>query len=193
MSQNGPTFAISDLAREFDLTRLKRHAKRSGDLLELGRSCVLPAYRTSHTISLLWRGIAEYLSLHTIGAMFGCASFHGTDPDEHAARVADLDARVRALAELADVEPVVVEQRVRHDDGSVTVHHLVAGPGPARVLVGPADDPDLVLIATEAAAAALRSGTVNAQTCLADGSLRIRGNPDVLVRRLPDLAHVGLG
>ncbi|HEY6869843.1 MAG TPA: GNAT family N-acyltransferase [Novosphingobium sp.] len=77
-------------AREFDLTRLKRHAKRSGDLLELGRSCVLPAYRTSHTISLLWRGIAEYLSLHTIGAMFGCASFHGTDPDEHAASLSYL-------------------------------------------------------------------------------------------------------
>lgn len=77
-------------AREFDLTRLKRHARGSGDLLELGRSCVLPAYRTSHTISLLWRGIAEYLSLHTIGAMFGCASFHGTDPDEHAASLSYL-------------------------------------------------------------------------------------------------------
>lgn len=77
-------------AREFDLTRLKRHARGSGDLLELGRSCVLPAYRTSHTISLLWRGIAEYLSLHTIGAMFGCASFHGTDPDAHAASLSYL-------------------------------------------------------------------------------------------------------
>jgi len=77
-------------AREFDLTRLKRHVRGSGDLLELGRSCVLPAYRTSQTISLLWRGIAEYLSLHTIGAMFGCASFHGTDPDQHAASLSYL-------------------------------------------------------------------------------------------------------
>lgn len=77
-------------AREFDVTRLKRHARGSGDLLELGRSCVLPAYRTSHTISLLWRGIAEYLSLHTIGAMFGCASFHGTDADAHAASLSYL-------------------------------------------------------------------------------------------------------
>jgi len=77
-------------ASEFDLSRLQRHAKGCGDLLELGRSCVLPEYRTSHTIALLWRGIAEYLSLHSIGAMFGCASFHGTDPAEHAASLSYL-------------------------------------------------------------------------------------------------------
>jgi putative hemolysin len=41
---------------------------------------VLPAYRTSATISLLWRGIADYLALHDIGLMFGCASFPGIDP-----------------------------------------------------------------------------------------------------------------
>ena len=86
-------------AREFDLTRLKRHARGSGDLLELGRSCVLPAYRTSHTISLLWRGIAEYLSLHTIGAMFGCASFQGTDPDAHAASLSYLAHHCLASAD----------------------------------------------------------------------------------------------
>lgn len=72
---------------EFDLSRL---AGAGGELLELGRSCVLPAYRTSATISLLWRGIADYLALHDIGLMFGCASFPGIDPDAHAAALSYL-------------------------------------------------------------------------------------------------------
>jgi putative hemolysin len=74
---------------EFDLSRLAG-AQRGGELLELGRSCVLPAYRTSATISLLWRGIADYLALHDIGLMFGCASFPGIDPDAHAAALSYL-------------------------------------------------------------------------------------------------------
>lgn len=72
-------------AGEFDLATITTGAGRpQGELLELGRSCVLPAYRTSATISLLWRGIADYISRHDIGLMFGCASFPGTDPDAHA-------------------------------------------------------------------------------------------------------------
>lgn len=74
---------------EFDLSRLAG-ATGGGELLELGRSCVLPAYRTSATISLLWRGIADYLALHDIGLMFGCASFPGIDPDAHAAALSYL-------------------------------------------------------------------------------------------------------
>lgn len=72
-------------AGEFDLQPLLDTADaQSGELLELGRSCVLPAYRNSGTIQLLWRGIAVYLKQHRIAAMFGCASFAGTDPDVHA-------------------------------------------------------------------------------------------------------------
>src|SRR5215510_14870036 len=50
-------------AGEFDLAPLA-HMGGSGELLELGRSCVLPPYRTSGTISLLWRGIADYIARH---------------------------------------------------------------------------------------------------------------------------------
>lgn len=48
-------------------------------LLELGRSCVLPEYRTMPVLQLLWQGIAKYLADHKIEMMFGCASFRGTD------------------------------------------------------------------------------------------------------------------
>lgn len=49
--------------------------------LELGRSCVLPAYRTKRTVELLWHGIWTYVRRHNIDVMFGCASLEGTDPE----------------------------------------------------------------------------------------------------------------
>jgi len=52
-----------------------------GHVLELGRSCVHPAYRNRAVMQLLWRGIAAYVFLHRIDLMFGCASLPGTDPD----------------------------------------------------------------------------------------------------------------
>ncbi|MDR6510340.1 putative hemolysin [Novosphingobium capsulatum] len=89
-------------AGEFDLGPLMAGEGRvGGELLELGRSCVLPAFRTSATISLLWRGIADYIAAHDIGLMFGCASFSGIDPDAHAA----------ALSLLAHTSLAPAEQR----------------------------------------------------------------------------------
>ena len=55
-----------------------------GELLELGRSCVDPAYRNGTTMTLLWRGNAAYVLHYDVPIMFGCASFPGTDPQEHA-------------------------------------------------------------------------------------------------------------
>jgi putative hemolysin len=69
-------------AGEYCLANL---ANCAGEWLELGRSCVAPAYRNAGTIQLLWRGIAAYLQSHNIRLMFGCASFHGLDPAKHAA------------------------------------------------------------------------------------------------------------
>ncbi|MFA7276506.1 MAG: GNAT family N-acyltransferase [Pseudobdellovibrionaceae bacterium] len=62
---------------EFDISPL---LSCGGKLLELGRSCVLPEYRTKYVMQRLWQGIAGYLSTHEIDLMFGCASFQGTDP-----------------------------------------------------------------------------------------------------------------
>lgn len=51
------------------------------NLLELGRSCVLPDYRSRPILQKLWQGIAHYVADHNISLMFGCASLHGTDVD----------------------------------------------------------------------------------------------------------------
>jgi len=65
---------------EFDIAGL---IERHTDLrfLELGRSCVLPAYRTKRTVELLWHGIWSYVRQHRCDVMIGCASFEGTDPE----------------------------------------------------------------------------------------------------------------
>jgi len=63
---------------EYDISRITGFP---GRLLELGRSCVDPAYRGRAAMQLLWRGVAAYVFLHRIDVMFGCASLPGTDPD----------------------------------------------------------------------------------------------------------------
>lgn len=68
---------------EFELgTLVQRHSGRR--FLELGRSCVLPAYRSRRTIELLWQGIWAYCRRSGIDVMTGCASFPGTIPAAHA-------------------------------------------------------------------------------------------------------------
>lgn len=53
--------------------------KCGSTLLELGRSCVLPDYRSRPVMQLLWQGIADYVAENDIEIMFGCASFYNTD------------------------------------------------------------------------------------------------------------------
>ena len=77
-------------AAEYDLSPLLANSTPASQLLELGRSCVAPAWRNNATITLLWRGIASYLQTHNIGHMFGCASLHGADPLLHAAELSYL-------------------------------------------------------------------------------------------------------
>jgi putative hemolysin len=72
---------------EFDISKL---LDNQAGLLEMGRSCVLPEYRTKAVLQLLWQGIAEYVTYHKIRYLFGCASFHGTNPMDHAESISYL-------------------------------------------------------------------------------------------------------
>lgn len=83
---------------EFDLhPLLKRHPQRS--FLELGRSCVLPAYRSKRTLELLWQGIWAYCRAHNVDVMVGCASFPGIVPARHAQGLSFLAHHCRAQPE----------------------------------------------------------------------------------------------
>lgn len=65
---------------EFDISDMM--ARQSGlKFLELGRSCVLPPYRTKRTVELLWHGVWSYVRRHNLDVMIGCASFEGTNPN----------------------------------------------------------------------------------------------------------------
>ena len=65
-------------ALEFDIAPLlARHPQKR--FLEMGRSCVLPEYRTKRTIELLWHGIGAYIAHHRMDVLIGCASLHGCD------------------------------------------------------------------------------------------------------------------
>ena len=78
---------------EYDIGAIVAHP---GEILELGRSCVDAAYRNGTTMTLLWRGNATYVLHYDIGVMFGCASFPGTDPADHAEPLSYLHHHHRA-------------------------------------------------------------------------------------------------
>lgn len=56
---------------EFDISALKR---LDGKILELGRACVHPEYRSGATIALLWAGLARFLVKNGFSYLIGCAS-----------------------------------------------------------------------------------------------------------------------
>ena len=61
---------------EFDLTRLQHLRSR---LVEIGRSCVHPDYRTGATITLLWSGLAQFMVENSYDYLMGCASISMAD------------------------------------------------------------------------------------------------------------------
>jgi len=74
-------------AGEYDIGRIEQC---KGEILEVGRSCVDPEFRNRAVMQLLWRGIGAYVAKFNVELMFGCASFFGTDPKQHAMALAYL-------------------------------------------------------------------------------------------------------
>lgn len=87
---------------EYDLTALKATGRK---LVELGRSCVHPAYRGGSAMLQLWNALAGYVLERDIEILFGAASFPGTDVQAlaqplsylHHNHLAPPELRVKAL------------------------------------------------------------------------------------------------
>ncbi len=62
-----------------------RLAPIRGELVELGRSCVDPVYRTGTAIMLLWAGLGELLGALPYRYLVGCASVPAADGGRYAA------------------------------------------------------------------------------------------------------------
>ncbi len=79
---NCSTFSKESYAAlEFEISKLKENA---GPILELGRACIHKNFRKGSVISLLWRGIAEYMNLCGATVLFGCSSLKINSPREAA-------------------------------------------------------------------------------------------------------------
>jgi len=73
--------------QEYDVSAL---LQQPYEIVELGRSCVDPGYRSRGVMQLLWRGLAAYVKTYDIKLMFGCASFPGTEPESMGAQLSYL-------------------------------------------------------------------------------------------------------
>ncbi len=134
----------SDL--EFDLTRLRTLRE---SMVELGRSCVHPDYRTGGVIMALWGALAEFMVRNKLDTMIGCASI----PMLHNGVVSG-DVAASIWQQLKQTHLAPIEHHVRPRlplpverlDGSLLVEppalikgYLRLG---AKVLGAPAWDPD---------------------------------------------------
>lgn len=90
---------------EYDISAIRDYP---GEILEVGRSCVDPAFRNRAVMQLLWRGIGAYVTQFNVALMFGCASFAGVNPQEHAAALSYLYHYHLAPKEL---RPVALPER----------------------------------------------------------------------------------
>lgn len=63
-------FVHSYTGLEYNLNPL---LKVSGPYLELGRACIKKEFRKGSVITLLWRGIAEYMNVSSAQVLFGCS------------------------------------------------------------------------------------------------------------------------
>lgn len=69
---------------EFDLSRLEHLRPR---IVEIGRSCIDPEYRTGAAIALLWSGLARYMRENDYDYLLGCASLSMSDGGHAAASI----------------------------------------------------------------------------------------------------------
>lgn len=81
---------------EFDFTRLQ-HLRPY--LVEIGRSCVHPDFRTGATIALLWAGLANFMNERQYRYLTGCASVSMNDGGHNAVALHDSLSQHLAPAE----------------------------------------------------------------------------------------------
>jgi putative hemolysin len=103
---------------EFDLAPLLGSGLA---LLEVGRTCLDPAYRGGAALHRLWQGIAAVVEAEGVSLLFGLASFPGTDPAAHTQALGGLMADHLAPARLrprsrvpAALPDVALDRRAAH-------------------------------------------------------------------------------
>ncbi|WP_295044137.1 GNAT family N-acyltransferase [uncultured Paracoccus sp.] len=86
----GRDIARSYSAQFYDLSALESF---DAPMLEVGRFCVHPAVRDPDIIRLAWAALTRIVDDLGVQMLFGCSSFVGTEPADHADAFAMLQAR----------------------------------------------------------------------------------------------------
>ena len=127
---------------EFDLTRLR---PLRSTMVELGRSCVHPAWRSGGAIMALWGALAEFMVRNQLDTMIGCASVSMRDGGHFAASLWEQLRRTHLAPIELQVTPrlALPVEELQHDL-SVEAPALIKGylRCGAKVLGPPAWDPD---------------------------------------------------
>lgn len=97
---------------EFDLAKMLPQLR--GNPIEIGRTCIHPQFRNGAGIGMLWLGLAQFMEMHKVDYMFGCASISMADggaqafaimQEARANHLAPENLRVRPLLQLLPVPP----------------------------------------------------------------------------------------
>jgi putative hemolysin len=80
---------------EFDLSGLLPALR--GTAIEIGRTCIHRDFRNGAGIGMLWLGLAQFMEMHRVDFMFGCASVSMNDGGEQAFAIMQ-EARQHHLA-----------------------------------------------------------------------------------------------
>ncbi|MBK4217409.1 GNAT family N-acetyltransferase [Paracoccus caeni] len=87
---NGSEISHSYSAQFYNLAALQGF---DAPMLEMGRFCVHPEFRDPDIIRSAWMAVSRYVQENGIEMLFGCSSFIGTEPEQHADAFAMLRAR----------------------------------------------------------------------------------------------------
>lgn len=87
---NGKDIGRSYSAQFYNLAALQDF---DGPMVEIGRFCVHPEHRDPDIIRVAWGAITRYVDQAEVGMLFGCSSFMGTEPEQHAEAFAMLRER----------------------------------------------------------------------------------------------------
>lgn len=127
---------------EFDLTRLRPLRAR---MVELGRSCVHPDWRSGGAILALWGALAEFMHRNHLDTMVGCASVSMRDGGHFAASLWEQLRRTHlAPIHLQATPRLALPVDELRQDLVVAAPALIKGylRCGAKVLGAPAWDPD---------------------------------------------------
>jgi putative hemolysin len=87
---SGAEIGRSYAAQYYDLEALRAYEK---PMVEMGRFCIAADVKDPDVLRAAWGAMTAYVDREGVGMLFGCSSFHGTEPQAYAHAFAMLKER----------------------------------------------------------------------------------------------------